>query len=71
MLLSGGRRHEELDVVSFRGHRRATGPAVDPGRPDGGDEASVEPAVAALGGSVTLFVVEDHSIIVAHPPTLD
>jgi hypothetical protein len=71
MLLSGGSRHEELDVVSLRGHRRTTGPTVDPGCLDGGDEASVEPAVAALGGSVTLFVVEDHGVIVAYPPTLD
>ena len=67
MLLSGGGRDEALDVLALRRHRRTARSAIDPRRLHGRDEAPVEPAVAALRGSVALFVVEDHDVIVSRP----
>ena len=65
MLLRSCRRDEELDVAALGRHRRATRSTVDTGGLDSRDEASVEPAVAALGRPVALLVVEDHDAIVA------
>ena len=58
VLVGGGRRGEELDVLALRRHRRAARAAVDARRAHGGEEAAVEAGVLALDGAVALLGVE-------------
>jgi hypothetical protein len=57
-LLRGARGGQELDVRSFRSHRRARRPAVDPGRAYCGDELPVEAGVASGDSAVATFLIE-------------
>ena len=68
-LRSRGQR--ELPHVLGVRLRRTSRPAVDACGLDRCDEASVESAVAALRGPVTLFVVENHQTIVAWSDIVD
>src|SRR5207253_1854110 len=57
--LRRSRRGVERHVLALGPHRRrAARPAVDAGRPDGGDEPAVEARVAAFDGSVATLEVQ-------------
>jgi hypothetical protein len=66
-LLGGGGAGEEAHVLFPRHLRGAAGPAVDPGRGDGGDEGALEAAVAALHRAVQIVagVVHRRDLVAA------
>ena len=55
----------EAHIVRLRGHRRAAGPAVDPGGHDGGEEPAVKAGILALHGAVALLVGDHPSMVAA------
>src|SRR6056297_1092085 len=68
-LLGGSCGGKEVHVAPFRGDRRATRPAVDPGGPHRCEEPPVEAPVAALHGDIALISVERwHATIMPRQP---
>ena len=70
-LFRGRRTGIEAEVAAARRRGRASGPAVNPGCRDGGDESPFEAAVPAGESPVAVLGVEMHDPFIQRPAAED